>query len=252
MDLSGKVALVTGGTRGIGRATALALARAGANVVVNGLQNPDAQAEVVEMIERLGRKSIYVRADVGNRSDVEALFRELDRVFGKLDILVNNAGMGGALTPLEEITDDFWSSIFHVNLTGPFLCTQAAARRMISKEYGRIVNVSSIAAVQGLAMHPTYSAAKAGLLGFTKSTARYLGKYNITVNAVSPGPTDTELPEGQLAWRQKLREETARSSALGRVGTPEEVADTILFFASDYSRHVTGQMLLVDGGIAMP
>jgi 3-oxoacyl-[acyl-carrier protein] reductase len=252
MDLSGKVALVTGGARGIGQATAMALAKAGADVVVNDLQNPDVAPDVVEMIQRLGRKSLYVRADIGNRLDVEALFKKVDSFFGKLDILINNAGMGGPLTPLEEITDDFWNTIFQVNITGSFLCMQAAARLMIPNKYGRIVNISSIAAVQGLAMHPTYSAAKAAVLGLTKATARYLGKYNITVNAVSPGPTDTEVPKDQLPWREKLREETARSAALGRIGTPEGVADAILFFASDYSRHVTGQMILVDGGIVMP
>jgi 3-oxoacyl-[acyl-carrier protein] reductase len=252
MDLSGKVALVTGGARGIGQATAIALARAGADVVVNDLQNPNVAPDVVEMIQRLGRKSLYVQADIGNRLEVEALFEKVDSFFGKLDILINNAGMGGPLTPLEEITDDFWNTIFQVNITGSFLCTQAAARLMIPNKYGRIVNISSIAAVQGLAMHPTYSAAKAAVLGLTKATARYLGKYNITVNAVSPGPTDTEVPKDQLPWREKLREETARSAALGRIGTPEGVADAILFFASDYSRHVTGQMILVDGGIVMP
>jgi 3-oxoacyl-[acyl-carrier protein] reductase len=252
MDFAGKVGLVTGGARGIGRATALALAKAGADVVVNDLQNPDAAPEVVALIQRLGRKCLYVRADIGNRPEVEALFKKVDSVFGRLDILINNAGVGGPLTPLEEVTDDFWNTIFQVNVAGVFLCTQAAARLMIPNKYGRIVNVSSIAAVQGMAMHPTYSAAKAAVLGFTKATARYLGKHNITVNAVSPGPTDTELSQDQLVWRQKLREETARAAALGRVGTPEGVADAILFFASDYSRHVTGQMILVDGGIAMP
>jgi 3-oxoacyl-[acyl-carrier protein] reductase len=200
----------------------------------------------------LDRKSLYLRADIGNRPDVEAMFREVESAFGKLDILVNNAGMGAGLTPLEDVTDDFWRTIFRVNSTGTFLCTQAAAQLMMPRKYGKIVNISSIAAVQGMANHPTYAAAKAAVLGFTKSTARYLGAHNITVNAVSPGPTDTELSQDQLVWRQKLREETAKAAALGRIGTPEGVADAILFFASDYSRHVTGQMILVDGGIVMP
>jgi 3-oxoacyl-[acyl-carrier protein] reductase len=248
MDFTGKVALVTGGGRGIGRATALALAKHGADVLVNYLQNHTTAKEVVEMIRDLGRRALAVQADVGNKPDVEALFAELDSVFGKIDVLVNNAGTG-TLVPLEEITIDFWDNVLRVDLTGPFLCTQAAARRMIPKQYGRIVNVSSIGGVRGIEMDPPYSAAKAGLLGFTKSTARYLGKYSITVNAVSPGPTDTELSRKLPA---EIREGVARSSALGRMGTPEEVADAILFFASDYSRHVTGQMILVDGGIVMP
>jgi 3-oxoacyl-[acyl-carrier protein] reductase len=249
MDFTGKVALVTGGSRGIGRATALALARGGADVLVNYLQNRDAATEVVERIQSFGRRSMAVRADVGNQSEVDGLFAQLDKAFGSLDILINNAGTG-SLIPLEKITLDFWESILRVDLTGPFLCTQAAAHRMISKRYGRIVNISSLGAVRGIDVDPTYTAAKAGLLGFTKSMARYLGKYNITVNAVSPGPTDTELSRKQLP--KEMVAGIAQASALGRIGTPEEVADAILFFASDFSRHVTGQMILVDGGIEMP
>jgi 3-oxoacyl-[acyl-carrier protein] reductase len=249
MDFTGKVALVTGGGRGIGRATALALARAGADVLVNYLQNRDAATQVVEMIQHLARRSVAVQADVGKRPEVERLFEHLDRAFGKLDILINNAGTG-IPKPLEEMTIDFWNSILEIDLTGPFLCTQAAAKRMIPRKYGRIVNISSIGGVRGIDIDPAYTAAKAGLLGFTKSTARYLGKYNITVNSVCPGPTDTDLPKQHLPEEMRLR--VAQSSALGREATPEDVADAILFFASDYSRHVTGQMILVDGGIVMP
>jgi 3-oxoacyl-[acyl-carrier protein] reductase len=249
MNFTGKVALVTGGSRGIGRATALALAREGADVFVNYLQNREAATQVVEMIRNFGRKSVASPANVGKKSEVETLFKEVDRAFGKLDILVNNAGTG-PLKPLEEITIDFWNSVLQVDLTGPFLCTQAAAERMIPRKYGRIVNVSSLAATYGMKVSPAYTAAKAGLLGFTKSTARYLGKYNITVNSVCPGPIDTELSRKELP--EEMRSGVAASSALGRIGTPEEVADAILFFASDYSRHVTGQMILVDGGIVMP
>jgi 3-oxoacyl-[acyl-carrier protein] reductase len=249
MDFSGKVALVTGGGRGIGRATALALARAGAEVVVNYLQNARAAAETVELIRGLGRKALAVAANVGKRSEVERLFEEIDSNFPRIDILVNNAGTG-ALIPLESISTEFWDSVLQVDLTGPFLCTQAAARRMIPNRYGRIVNVSSIAGINGMDVDPTYSAAKAGLLGFTKSAARYLGKHNITVNSVCPGPTETELSRKEIPEEVRLR--VARSSALGRMGVPEDVADVVLFFASDYSRHVTGQTLVVDGGIVMP
>lgn len=249
MDLTGKVALVTGGARGIGRATALAFAKAGAEVLVNYLQNHEAAKEVVEKIQALGKKSIAVQANVGDRSEVEKLFDQLDKVFGKIDILINNAGTG-IPKPLEEITLDFWENILQIDLTGPFLCTQAAAQRMIPRRYGRIVNISSIGGVRGMGIDPAYSAAKAGLLGFTKSTARYLGQYNITVNSVCPGPIDTDLPRQHLP--EEMRIGVAKTSALGRMGQPEDVADAILFFASDYSRHVTGQMILVDGGIVMP
>lgn len=248
MDFSGKVALVTGGAQGIGRATVMALARAGADVAVNDLRSQDSPPDVVEEIRRLGRKSLYARADVGNRQQVEAMFNEIDRVFGRLDILVNNAGTG-VPGKLEEIDLDTWNRIINVDLTGPFLCIQAASKRMMPKRYGRIVNISSIGGVRGIDIDPAYTAAKSGILGLTKSAARYLGKFNITVNSVSPGPTDTELIK---KLPLEMREGEARISALGRIGMPEDVADAILFFVSDYARHVTGQMILVDGGIVMP
>jgi 3-oxoacyl-[acyl-carrier protein] reductase len=249
MNFSGKVALVTGGGRGIGKATALALARGGADVVVNYLQNAEAAGQTVEAIRGLGRRALAVAANVGKRPEVERLFEEIDANFSRIDILINNAGTG-ALKPLEAITIEFWDNVLQVDLTGPFLCTQAAARRMIPNKYGRIVNISSIAGINGMDVDPTYTAAKAGLLGFTKSMARYLGKHNITVNSVCPGPTDTELSRKEIP--EEVRVRVAKSSALGRMGTPEDVADAILFFASDYSRHVTGQTVVVDGGIVMP
>lgn len=248
MNLTGKVALVTGGGRGIGRATALAFARAGADVAVNYLQNGETATAVVAAIREMGRKAVAIQGDVASKRDVDAMFAELDGTFGKLDILVNNAAKAGP-TPLEQLELDFWDEILKVDLTGPFLCTKAAARRMIPQKYGRIVNISSISAVRGADMNAAYTSAKAGLLGFTKSAARYLGKHNITVNAICPGPTLTEL---SAALPAAAREGAARTSALGRIGTPEDVADAILFFASDYSRHVTGQMILVDGGMEMP
>jgi 3-oxoacyl-[acyl-carrier protein] reductase len=248
MDFSGKVALVTGGARGIGRATALALARAGADLIVNYVQHREAAMEVVEHVKALGRKAIAVQANVGDPREVEALFGEADRAFEKLDILINNAAIG-TLKPLEEVTPEFWDEILRVDLTGPFLCTKAAAARMKPRRYGRIVNVSSIGGVHGIAMDTPYSAAKAGIFGLTKSTARYLGAYNITVNTVCPGPIETELSAKLPA---EMHQAVAKSSALGHIGAPEDAADAILFFASDYSRHVTGQMILVDGGIVMP
>ena len=248
MDFSGKVALVTGGGRGIGRATALALARGGANILVNYLENKKRADEVVDKIQAMGRKAVAVQANVGDQSEVTGMFQQLDRTLGPIDILINNAGTGVPI-PLEEITIDFWNDILKVDLTGAFLCAQAAAARMIPRKYGRIVNISSIGGVQGIAIDPAYAAAKAGLLGFTKSIARGLGKHNITVNAVSPGPIDTEL---NRKLPVEMRQRVADASALGHIGQPEDVADAILFFASDYSRHVTGQMILVDGGIAMP
>ncbi len=248
MDFEGKVALVTGGGRGIGRATVLGLARLGADVVVNYLSDHDAANKVVETVKGLGRKAVSVQADVGSQPEVEALFNRIDAAFGKLDILINNAALGGPKS-LEEIDLDFWDRVVRTNLTGPFLCTQAAARRMIPRRYGRIVNISSLAGVRGADMNPAYTASKAGVIGFTKSAARYLGKYNITVNCVSPGPVETEFSK-QLP--DQVRQGAVKLAALGRAGTPEDIADAILFFASDHARHVTGQMVLADGGIEMP
>jgi 3-oxoacyl-[acyl-carrier protein] reductase len=248
MDFNGRVALVTGGGRGIGRATALGLARGGADVIVNYLRDSDSANEVVQIIRTSGRKAVSVQADVGSQPEVEVLFAQVDSAFGKLDILVNNAALGGP-KPLEEMDLDFWDRILRTNLTGPFLCTQAAAKRMIPRKYGRIVNLSSLAGVRGGDMNSAYTASKAGLMGFTKSAARYLGKHNITVNCVSPGPIETEFSK-QLP--EHMRANVAKLSALGHAGTPEDAADAILFFASDLSRHVTGQMILADGGIEMP
>ncbi len=248
MNFTGRVALVTGGGRGIGRATALGLARGGADVLVNYLENQKAADEVVKEIQAIGRKAVAVRADVGDEAAVNAMFQRLDKDFGRIDILINNAGTG-TLIALEEISLDFWNNILRIDLTGSFLCAQAAAVRMIPRKYGRIVNISSIGGVNGIAMDAPYTAAKAGLMGFTKSIARYLGKHNITVNCVSPGPTDTEL---NRKLPVEMREHVVKTSALGRMASPEDVADAILFFASDYSRQVTGQMILVDGGIVMP
>jgi 3-oxoacyl-[acyl-carrier protein] reductase len=248
MDLSGRTALVTGSSRGIGRATAIALAREGADVIVNYVRNQAAAMEVKEAIEGHGRHAMAVQADVSIPSEVEALFKEIDTHFGRLDILVNNAAISH-IALLEETTVNLWNNVIQGDLTSAFLCTQAAALRMIPKKYGRIVNISSIGGVLGMEIDPAYSAAKSGLLGLTRSTARSLGRHNITVNAVCPGLVETDmssiLPEEVRPW-------TIQESALHRIGVAEDVADAILFFASDYSRHVTGQTLLVDGGVAMP
>jgi 3-oxoacyl-[acyl-carrier protein] reductase len=248
MNLTGRTALVTGGARGIGRATVLALARAGADVAVNYRVNKTAADSVVAAVQELGRKALAIQADVRSADQIKAMFDRIDESFGRLDILINNAATG-QLIPLEDVTVDFWDDIMNVDLRGPFLCTQAAALRMIPARYGRIVNISSLGGVHGIDRDPAYTAAKAGLLGFTKSAARYLGPHNITVNSVSPGATDTELSS---TLPREMHERAAAAAALRRTGKPEDVADVILFFASDYSRHVTGQMILVDGGIAMP
>jgi 3-oxoacyl-[acyl-carrier protein] reductase len=247
MILSGKKAVVTGASRGIGRATAIALAREGAEVVVNYVSNRTAALEVEKEIKDAGGRAYLVQADVSVQSGADALFREVDARFDRLDILVNNAAIAH-LAPLEKTTLDIWNRVVQTNLTSILLCTQAAAERMIPKEYGRIVNISSIGGITGIEIDPAYAAAKAGVIGLTKSTARSLGRHNITVNVICPGFTETDmsstLPSGARTW-------TIEEAALHRIGTPQDVADVILFFASDLSRYVTGQTLLVDGGTAI-
>ncbi len=248
MDFNGKKALVTGASRGIGRATAIALAREGADVVVNYAKSRTAAMEVKAAIEGFGKRALVVQADVSLQSGVDVLFKEIDEQFGGLDILVNNAAIS-ELAPLEQSTVEIWDRVLQADLRSAFLCTQAAALRMIPKKYGRIVNISSIGGVLGIELDPAYAAAKAGVLGLTKSTARALGRHNITVNCICPGLIVTDmsntLPDEARTW-------TIQEAALHRLGEPEDVADAILFFASDYARHVTGQTLLVDGGTAMP
>jgi 3-oxoacyl-[acyl-carrier protein] reductase len=248
MELRGKIALVTGASRGIGRATAIALGRAGAEVIVNYHQNSKAAAEVVEVIEAVGGEAMAVQADVFSPAGVAAVFSQIEESFGKLDILVNNAAVAH-LAPLDVVTLELWNKVVSADLTGPFLCIQAAARLMIPKKYGRIVNISSIGAIHGIEVDPAYAAAKAGLLGLTRSTARALGRHNITVNCVCPGLIETDMSSH---LPHEARTYAIGESALHRIGVPEDVADVILFFASDYSRHVTGQTILADGGVAMP
>jgi 3-oxoacyl-[acyl-carrier protein] reductase len=247
MNLTGKKALVTGASRGIGRATAIALAREGAEVIVNYISNQTAALEVEKEITRSGGLAHLVRADVSVQSGVDALFRAVDTYLGGLDILVNNAAIAH-LASLGQATVEIWNRILQADLTSTFLCTQAAALRMIPKKYGRIVNISSIGGVTGIEIDPSYASAKAGVIGLTKSTARALGRHNITVNVICPGLIETDmssmLPEEAKAW-------TIQEAALHRIGAPEDVADAILFFASDLSRHVTGQTLLVDGGTSI-
>lgn len=248
MNFKNKVAIITGASRGIGRATALAMAKRGADILVNYYRSDQAAHEVADEITAMGRKAIAVHADIGDPHDIDLMFQEFDEHFDRLDVLVNNAG-DAHLIPLENLTVDIWDDIMSLDLRGPFLCAKAAAKRMVPRKYGRIVNISSIAMTRGMEDDPAYAAAKSGMHGFTKSIARYLGKHNITVNTVAPGPIDTELAK---KIPDEIRKAVAASSPLGKEGTPEDVADAILFFASDLSRHVTGQYILVDGGLEMP
>jgi 3-oxoacyl-[acyl-carrier protein] reductase len=249
-DFKDKVAIVTGASRSIGRGVALALAREGCAVVVNYSKSKKEADEVVNTIKEMGRKAIAVKCDVSKRDEVEAMFKATVEEYGKVDILVNNAGIGTGGSLLET-TDEIWDRHMAVNLKGVFLCSQVAARYMVKKKYGKIVNISSNSGF-GIAMpnETSYAVSKAGVIQLTKSSAYDLGKYNINVNSVAPGAVDTTMLRGRRSEEEyeKLLEGRRNRTSLGIVGTPEDIANAVLFLASDKSRYITGKTLLVDGG----
>jgi len=247
MDLKDRIAVVTGGSRGIGRAIALKLASLGAKVVVNYRANAEAAQEVVEAIKAQGGEAIAVQADVRDADDAKRLIETAQSTYGRLDILVNNAGTTRD-TLLVRMSEEDWDLIINTNLKGAFNCTKAAMRPMMRQHYGRIVNITSVAGLAGNAGQANYCAAKAGLIGFTKAVAKEVGSRNITVNAVAPGyvPTDltADLP-------QELVEKGIEMTPLGRAGSPEDIANAVAFLVSDEAAFITGQVLSVDGGMVM-
>jgi 3-oxoacyl-[acyl-carrier protein] reductase len=249
-DFKDKVAVVTGSSRGIGRAVALALARSGCAVTINYHKRRDKADEVVKSIKEMGGKAIAVKCDVSKREEVEKMFTATVNAFDKVDILVNNAGifMGA---PFLEITDEIWNHNMDIFLRGVFLCTQIAARYMVERNYGKIVNISSNSGF-GIAMsgETSYAVAKAGVIQLTKSAAYELGKHNINVNCVAPGAVETDMLRGNKSddEYEKVLEGRRNLSSLGITGTPEDIANAVLFFASDEARFITGKTLLVDGG----
>jgi len=250
LRFDGKVAVVTGASRGIGRATALALAKEGCAVVVNYDRSQNKADQVVEAIKAVKARAIAVRCDVSIRNEVEGTFKTAVDEFGKVDILVNNAGIG-VMAPILETTDELWDRTLNVNLKGVFLCTQVAARYMAQRRYGKIVNVSSNSGF-GIACcgETAYAASKAGVIQLTKSAALELGQYGINVNCVAPGAIDTDMLRGNLTDQKyaELIDGRKKISSLGIIGKPEDIANAVLFFASDDSRFITGKTLLVDGG----
>jgi NAD(P)-dependent dehydrogenase (short-subunit alcohol dehydrogenase family) len=249
-DFKDKVAVVTGASRSIGRGIALALAREGCAVVVNYRKSQEEADEVVNTIKEMGGRAIAVKCDVSRRDDVEAMFKATVEEYGKVDILVNNAGIGVGGSLLET-TDEIWDKHMAVNLKGVFLCSQVAARYMVEKKYGKIVNISSNSGF-GIAMprETSYAVSKAGVIQLTKSSAYELGKYNINVNCVAPGAVDTVMLRGSRSEEEyeKVLEGRRNATSLGIVGTPEDIANAVLFFANDKARYITGKTLLVDGG----
>ena len=247
MLLDGKVALVTGASRGIGRAVAIRLAAEGASVAVNYAGNQKAAEEVKAVIEAAGGKVLLVQADVSDAEAVKGMVNKVKETFGSIDILVNNAGItrDGLLMMMKE---DDWDAVMDTNLKGIFHCTKLVSKLMMKKRAGCIVNMTSVVGVMGNAGQSNYAAAKAGVIGFSKSIARELAPRGITVNMIAPGCIDTDMT---AALPDKVKEAMLQDIPLGRIGRPEDVADAVLFLVSGKASYITGQLIHVDGGMIM-
>jgi 3-oxoacyl-[acyl-carrier protein] reductase len=246
-DLTNRVALVTGASRGIGRAIALALAAAGARVVINYRDRSDAAEQVATEIREAGGRADVVQADVADRESVDALIKQIVALGGGLDILVNNAGITRDGLVMRMKDDDF-DAVIDTNLRGAFLCTRAALRPLLKSAHGRIINISSVVGLAGNAGQANYAAAKAGLLGFTRSMAREVASRQVTVNAVAPGFIDTDMT---ASLNEAARSAALESIPLRRYGSAAEVAAVVCFLASDAAAYITGQTIAVDGGMVM-
>jgi 3-oxoacyl-[acyl-carrier protein] reductase len=249
MKLKDKIALVTGSSRGVGRAVALGLAKQGANVVVNYTSNENAANEVVETIQAMGRKAIAVKADVAQKAEVENLVNSAIDTFGRLDILVNNAGFTRPAMMI-KMTEDQWDQVVDIHLKGAFLCSQAAGLHMKEQKSGKIINVTSVAGIVGTVGQINYSAAKGGIISMTKSIARELARYNVCANVISLGIVATDMTE-KIRSDEKLKEIYMNRILLKRFAEADDIAPAFAFLASDESNYITGQLICVDGGYGM-
>ena len=247
MKFEGKTALVTGGSRGIGRAICLELAEGGANVVLCYAGNEAAAQETVQAVEALGAKALAVRCDVSDAAGVDGLVKAAVETFGRIDILVNNAGITRDNLLMRMSEADF-DQVVAANLKGAFLCMKAVSRLMLKQRYGRIVNLSSVVALRGNAGQVNYAASKAGIIGMTKSLAKELASRGVTVNAVAPGFIETDMT---AALPEAARTAAQGSIPMNRLGGPEDVAKAAAFLAGDGAAYITGQVLAVDGGMSM-
>jgi len=247
MSLEGKVALVTGAGRGIGRAIAEELAKRGADVVLADRMVENAQSSAQEIATLTGRQTLAIEVDVSSMESAKAMVEQTIERFGKVDILVNNAGItrDNLIMRMDEAE---WDAVIDINLKGVWNCSKAVIRAMMKQRYGRIVNISSVSGLAGQAGQTNYSASKAGVIGFTKALAREVASRQITVNAVAPGFVPTALT---MDLPEDLKEAMMKITPLGRMGKPEEIAFAVAFFASDEAAYITGQVLSVDGGMMM-
>jgi len=244
VDLSNRVAIVTGSGRGIGRAIALKLAEVGATVVVNDIG--EAAQGVAEEIKAMNRQSLAILADVSSSSDVARLMETTKDTYGKVDILVNNAGITRDQI-LVRMSDEDWDRVLNVNLRSVFLCSRAVLRQMIKQRWGRIISIASIVGVAGNPGQANYASAKAGIIGLTRTIAREVASRGITANVIAPGFIDTEMTQ---RLEEKRRQELMGHIPLGYLGSPRDVAEAVAFLASEEARYITGQILNVDGGMA--
>jgi 3-oxoacyl-[acyl-carrier protein] reductase len=249
MKLAGRAAVVTGSSRGVGRNVALAFAKEGADVLINYTSSEGPATQLVDEIKKLGRRSVAVKADVATKSEVENMMSVAKQEFGRLDILVNNAGFTRPAM-LTKMTEEQWDAVVDAHLKGPFLCVQAASKYFQEQQYGKVINVSSVAGLVGTVGQVNYSAAKGGILSLTKSVARELARYNVCANVISLGIVETDMTE-KIRNDEKLREIYMNRILMKRFGTAENISPAFVFLASTDSDYITGQILCVDGGYGM-
>jgi 3-oxoacyl-[acyl-carrier protein] reductase len=247
MDFTGKVALVTGSGRGIGKAIAMKLAETGAMLVINDVGDSAPAEQTVAAIKNLNRQAIVVMADVSSSADVTKMVETAIATYGKVDILVNNAGITRDQLTM-KMTDEEWDKVLAVDLKSVFLCTRAVLRPMLKQRSGRIISMSSVVGIIGNTGQANYAAAKAGIIGFTKTIAKEVASRGITVNAVAPGFIDTPMTQTLPAERKQA---LLANIPLGYLGTPRDIAETVAFLASEEARYITGQVITVDGGISL-
>ncbi|MBM4448906.1 MAG: 3-oxoacyl-[acyl-carrier-protein] reductase [Chloroflexi bacterium] len=244
-ELAGKVSLVTGASRGLGRAIALRLASLGSKVAINYLASEQPAASLLKEIEKAGGEAMLVKANVAEAKEVRAMVREVVGRWGKIDILVNNAGIvRDDLLP--RMADEAWDEVINTNLRGAYLCTKFAVRSMMEQSWGRVINIASLAGIVGNIGQANYSAAKGGLIAFTKSVARELGSRNITVNAIAPGFITTEMTD---KLPQETRDIILSRIPLKRLGRPDDIAELAAFLASERASYITAQVICIDGGV---